>query len=153
MDPRSVVPASPNVHVNIVPSDGAPNILVRIVWYLFIGWWLGGLVITTAYLLLPWVITTPASFWLFNRIGSAMTLRPRRRQWDYAATEQGYQVMQRQTPQHAWYVRAVWFLLIGWWLGAAWLVLAYALCLLIITMPLGIMMIDRSPGVITLQRN
>lgn len=137
------------VNVSVVTVNSAPSFIVRAIWYIFVGWWLGGIAITLAYLLLPWIITTPLSFWLFNRIGTAMTLRPRTTHWENT----GSTIRQATIPQRPWYARLVWFVLIGWWLGAIWLTIAYALCLLILTLPLGLMMIDRTPGVITLQRN
>ena len=135
--------------VTIVTASNAPSFIVRALWYIFIGWWLGGIVISLGYLLLPWIITTPISFWLFNRIGSAMTLRPRSQQFHQA----GNVYAMRSPHQRPWFFRLIWFVLVGWWLGAIWLTIAYAFCLLLITWPLGMMMIDRTAGVITLQRN
>lgn len=50
------------------------------------------------------------------------------------------------------WARALWFIFVGWWLGAIWMTVAYILCLLILTMPIGIMMFDRVGGVMTLLR-
>ncbi len=47
--------------------------------------------------------------------------------------------------------RAIWFLLIGWWLGAIWTVLAYLFCLTIIGLPIGTMMFNMLPKVLTLK--
>lgn len=153
MDQLPAPYAAAPVNVNVVTANQSHGFIVRALWFFCVGWWLGGLVISLAYLLLPWIITTPASFWLFNRIGSAMTLRPRRHQWDYTATASGYAMTQRRVAQRPWYLRTVWFVLVGWWLGAIWLAVAYVCCLLLLTMPIGIVMIDRTPGVVTLQRN
>ena len=46
-----------------------------------------------------------------------------------------------------------WFLLIGFWLTSVWLTVAYALSLTIILLPFSIVMIDRVPAMLTLQRN
>ena len=48
--------------------------------------------------------------------------------------------------------RALWFVCVGWWLGAIWMGTAYFLCLIIIGLPIGIMMFDRTGGVMTLLR-
>jgi uncharacterized membrane protein YccF (DUF307 family) len=48
------------------------------------------------------------------------------------------------------WARALWFICVGWWLGAIWMSIAYFLCLIIIGLPLGIMMFNRIGGVMTL---
>ncbi len=48
-------------------------------------------------------------------------------------------------------LRAVWFLLIGWWATGIWLSLAWLLNVLIITLPLGIKMINLVPLVVSLK--
>jgi uncharacterized membrane protein YccF (DUF307 family) len=50
------------------------------------------------------------------------------------------------------WARALWFIFVGLWLGAIWMTVAYILCLLILTMPIGIMMFDGVGGVMTLLR-
>jgi uncharacterized membrane protein YccF (DUF307 family) len=49
-------------------------------------------------------------------------------------------------------VRAVWFLLVGWWATGIWLSVAWLLNVTIIGIPLGIMMINKVPLVLTLKR-
>ena len=48
-------------------------------------------------------------------------------------------------------VRAVWFLLVGWWATAVWLSVAWFLNVLIVTIPLGIKMINMVPMVLSLK--
>lgn len=50
-------------------------------------------------------------------------------------------------------IRTIYFLCIGWWLGWFWANLGYFLCLLIVTLPIGLMMLNRLPMVITLRKN
>ena len=47
---------------------------VRAIWFLLIGWWLGGIYISIAWFLCVILITLPIGLWLFNRIGAVMTL-------------------------------------------------------------------------------
>ena len=47
--------------------------------------------------------------------------------------------------------RVIWYLLIGWWLGAIWTILAYLFCLTIVGLPLGVIMLNRLPKVLTLK--
>jgi uncharacterized membrane protein YccF (DUF307 family) len=48
--------------------------------------------------------------------------------------------------------RAVYFICFGWWLGFIWAYLGYALCLTILGLPLGLMMLNRLPAVLTLYK-
>ena len=43
-------------------------------------------------------------------------------------------------------------MLVGWWLSAAWMALAYLLMLTILGIPLGMMLVDRVPFVFSLHR-
>ena len=47
--------------------------------------------------------------------------------------------------------RGIWYLLVGWWLGAIWTILAYLFCLTIIGLPLGTIMFNTLPKVLTLK--
>jgi hypothetical protein len=54
--------------------------------------------------------------------------------------------------QQSFVVRAVYFVFIGWWASLVWCVLAQLLCMTIIGLPLGLMMFNRLPEVMTLRR-
>lgn len=51
-----------------------------------------------------------------------------------------------------WLVRALWFIFIGWWLGLIWLHIGFALCVTGIFLPVGLLMLNRLPTVLTLRR-
>ena len=48
-------------------------------------------------------------------------------------------------------LRVVWFIVFGWELAGAWILIAWALNLTIIGLPFGLWMIDRVPQVLTLK--
>jgi uncharacterized membrane protein YccF (DUF307 family) len=48
--------------------------------------------------------------------------------------------------------RVVWFLLAGWWLGAIYVTVAWFLCVIIITLPIGLYLYNRIGAVMTLLR-
>ncbi|GLV58966.1 hypothetical protein KDH_57940 [Dictyobacter sp. S3.2.2.5] len=50
-------------------------------------------------------------------------------------------------------MRALYFCAIGWWAGYFWACIGYALVCFIVTMPLGLMMLNRLPAVLTLSKN
>ena len=55
--------------------------------------------------------------------------------------------------QYPMWARAIWFLLVGWWLGAFYLTLAWTLCVLIITLPIGLWLFNRVGAVMTMLRD
>lgn len=64
----------------IVRSSG-PNIVIRFFWFIFIGWWLGGLVSGFAWLLFITIIGIPVALWIINRLPTVITLRPQEQNW------------------------------------------------------------------------
>lgn len=136
----------------IVVSKDNPGCLVQLLWFALIGWWLGELWIAVAWLLMVTIVGIPLGIAMLNRLPQVIALRGNR-----VAVEvlrHGDQVVQRETrvPQRNIVLRALYFVLIGWWLTAVWMEAAYALCLSIIGLPVGFWMFDRVPALLTLQR-
>ena len=48
-------------------------------------------------------------------------------------------------------LRALYFLLVGWWAGLVWGLVAYVLCATWVLLPVGTTMFNRLPAVITLK--
>ncbi len=137
----------------VQPSDGfvaeqAPNLLLRIAWFVLVGWWLGGILSGVAWFLNATIIGLPAGLWLINRLPTFITLRPQERRWIVTAGALSPAVVQRP-----WPLRAVWFLLVGWWLSGVWLAVAYVLLVSIVGMPLSFAMYGRIGAVTTLFRS
>ncbi len=136
----------------VITDRGGPGFLVRVIWYIFIGWWLSGLAIWLGWLLAVTIIGLPLAFAIFNRIPAIMTLRGRTMTYE-ATVKDGVTYMKgRRHNQRPLLFRAIYFVLIGWWLGLIWMGLAWLISLLIITLPLGIWMMNRIGGVMTLLR-
>ena len=130
-----------------------PPILVRIVWYFLVGWWVTGIAMAVAWLAAVVVIGLPLSFWLVNRIPTMLTLRPRHQQYMAVTGADGVTRMRKlATAQTNALVRIVYFVLIGWWLSALWMAVAYLLMLTILGIPIGMMMGNRIPFVFSLHR-
>jgi uncharacterized membrane protein YccF (DUF307 family) len=130
-----------------------PNLLVRAIWYVFVGWWLTGFLMGLAYLAVLTVIGIPIGFWLVNRLPTFLTLRPRRDVWQTTVDAYGnVRHTQLDVPQQSLLVRIAWFVLVGWWLAGITMVLAYVLMLTILGIPAGLMLVNRLPRVFTLHR-
>ena len=151
--PAPTVTISNNTVLVLGSPPNGPGFATRALWFVFVGWWLSGLVIVLGYAAALTVVGLPLAFWLFNRVPQAQTLRPRTLNWQVTTADGTTLVQQAHVAQRPWWARALWFVLVGWWLGAIWLTVAWVLSLLILPLPLSIVMVDRTPGIMTLQRH
>jgi uncharacterized membrane protein YccF (DUF307 family) len=130
-----------------------PSLLVRAVWFVFIGSWLSGLAMLLAWAVGLTVVGLPLTFYIANRIPTVLTLRPRRELYQAVVGVDGVTRYQRvATEQSGLLVRLAYFLVIGWWLSGFWMAAAWLLCVSIVGFPLGLMMVNRVPFVMTLHR-
>ncbi len=120
-------------------------LVIRAVWFFFVGWWLGLIWTVFAWLFNVSLIFLPMGAWMLNRIPQIMTLRtPQPR-----AVMQGGALVPR--PNHIpWPLRGIWFLVIGSWASLLWMMLAWALSATLILMPISFWMFDRVPTITTL---
>ncbi|MFC7075060.1 YccF domain-containing protein [Haloarcula halophila] len=116
-----------------------PPLLVRAVWFLFVGWWLTGLWLAAAWLLNLTLVGIPLGIALINRVPLVVSLKRR-----------DPPVAERTTESYSWPVRAVWFVCIGWWASALWTAAAYAVTLTIVGIPVAVWMHARLPFVVSL---
>lgn len=144
--------STPGAQPAVVYQRG-PNLLVRVVWWLFIGWWASGIAVGVAWVALITIIGIPLGIWIINRLPSILTLRPRTRQWSLGQDEQGREVVSdRGRPQVAWSVRGLWFIVVGWWASAIWMSLAWLVQLTVIGIPISLLMFNRAPFIASLYR-
>ncbi len=130
-----------------------PGLLVRAIWWLFVGWWLSGIVVGIAWIALITIIGIPLGVWLINRLPTVLTLRPRSRTWTIGQDASGGTVVSEAgRDQVAWPVRGIWFLLIGWWASGIWMAAAWLVQLTIVGIPIALIMFNRTPFVASLYR-
>ena len=140
----------PNVHFHAAKQGH--GFVVRALWFLGIGWWLSALAIIGGYLLVASLIFLPAGLWLLHRVPQAQTLRVRTREFTTGFHDGAMHITEGTVRQVAWYKRLL-YLPVGLTAGLVWLTAAWGLGILVLTLPLSIWMVDRAPGVITLQRH
>ena len=136
-----------------VETSRNPGCLLQILWFAFVGVWLGQAWMIAAWFFMVTIIGIPAGVWMMNKLPKIMALRESPRLLRVASGADGRLISQEiEQPQESILLRAVYFVLIGWWLSALWMEAAYALCVSIIGLPLGFWMLDRVPAVLSLQR-
>lgn len=134
-------------------SRDEPDFLVRVLWFVLIGWWATFLWINLAWFFNATIVLLPIGLWMLNRVPQVLTLQAERVIYIARSIRGGKLTWQpRPVPQQAFLVRALWFALLGWWLSLIWANLAWAAATTIILLPVGIWMLNRLPAVTTLHR-
>jgi uncharacterized membrane protein YccF (DUF307 family) len=133
-------------------TKSGPGFLIRAVWFVLVGWWLTGIMSVIAWFAMVSIIGLPLGIYLINRIPTFITLRPRTNK--VTATMVGGRVVVERSKltQQPWYIRFVWFVLVGWWASAAVMAVGWLLVVLILTLPIGLMLYNRVPFVASLYR-
>jgi len=117
------------------------SFFVRALWFVLVGWWLTPILVNVAWLLNVTVVLIPVGIKLINLVPTALTLAEPRSLEDSDAAG-----------QHSLVVRALYFVLVGWWLSWLWANAAAALSVTIIGIPIAIWMFNRLPYVTSLYR-
>jgi len=126
----------------------APNLILRVVWFIVVGWWLGGVLSAVAWFFNATIIGLPLGLWIINRLPTFITLRPQEQD---LVMDGG--VMRHGKEQRSFVLRALYFLLVGWWLSAIWMAAAYILVVSIVGIPFAFWMYGRVGAVTTLFRS
>jgi uncharacterized membrane protein YccF (DUF307 family) len=129
-------------------ANNPPNLLLRIAWFILVGWWLTGILSAVAWAFNATIIGLPLGLWIINRLPLVATLRPIDSVY---VVDEG--VMVSGVRQRPFLLRAIYFLLIGWWFSGLWMAVAYVLLLSIVGMPAAFWMYGRIGAVTTLFRS
>lgn len=148
------------VNVNIQQRQG-PGLFVRLIYFWFIGWWVGLFWLNLGFALCAFIVTLPVGLMMLNRLPRVMTLRPAGTSTRVNVTSvqagpvsmQNVNVTVGGTQQYNFFMRALYYVFVGCWAGYLWACLAYACCCTFVLLPVGIIMFDRLPAVLTLRKN
>jgi len=116
--------------------------ILRILYFLLIGWWLSLILGFFAYLCCLTIVGIPIGTYIFNRYPKILTLKPTK---NY--------IVEGKDVEINFFLRAIYFFLVGWWLGLLALKVGWILCITIIGMPLGVFILNRIPFLMTLKLN
>lgn len=138
--------------VVVVAESAEPNLLIRALWFFFVGWWLSGLATLLAILLQLTLIGIPLAIWVINRIPQIVTLKSSRKL--AAATDASgvTTVANADREQLPFWQRALYYVLVGWWAVSLWLGLAWLAAVTILGLPLAFWMYGATGKLQTLRR-
>lgn len=131
----------------VKPVEEYP-ILLRAAWFLLIGLWLSGIWITVAWVLMVSVIGLPIGLVMINYVPAVLTLK----KTGGVEISDGVTKKVITTPQHSFFLRAIYFIVIGWWFSFFWAGIGWMLSATILGLPFGVLMLNSLPAVTTLQR-
>lgn len=118
------------------------SLLTRAIWFVFVGWWLTPLVVNLAWGLNLTLVLAPIGIKLINLVPTVLTLAEPRSFSDPTVAR----------GQRSLLVRALYFVLVGWWASFLWANLAVLFALTIVGLPVAIWMLNRLPYVTSLYR-
>jgi uncharacterized membrane protein YccF (DUF307 family) len=99
------------------------------------------------------IIGIPLGIYIINRLPQIIALRSPNQQTRVTVSGNSTRVeINAGVEQVNIFIRIIYFFLIGWWLSAIWMEFAYFFCVIIIGLPLGFWMFDKTPALLTLQR-
>ena len=149
------------VNINMGAQQQQPNGCVRAIYFVFVGWWLSLVCLELGFALCAFIITLPVGLIILNRIPQIMTLKPTKKTTQTSinmVSAGGANVMNvnmsvTEIQQRPMLIRALYFIFIGCWVGFIWANVAYLFCVSILGWPLGYLMLNMLPAVLTLRRN
>jgi len=148
-----IAPQQPASVTNvIVQAKKRPGCVVQALWFLFVGWWLGSILTTVAWLLNVTIIGLPLGMAILNNIPKILALQDPSTQLRATTSEGATILSEADRPQRNFLVRVLYFVIVGWWWSGIWLAIGYILCGTIILMPVGLHMFRLAPAMTTLRR-
>lgn len=129
-----------------------PGCLVTLLWFIFIGSWLSLIWNGIAWVLIVLVIPMPIGLKMVNMIPRIATLREPTHEFQVVTEGLSSRLVEVDIEQRPFALRAIYFVLVGWWLSGIWLTVAWFASVTLVGIPVAIWMYNRVPAVTTLRR-
>ena len=133
-------------------TDTSPSLLVRAIWFVLVGWWASAVWLGVAWFFVATIILTPIGIKMINRVPWIVSLKDRPIESERITADGVTTVREGRREQRSLLVRAIWFLLVGWWASGIWMSIAWALTVSIVGLPVAIWMYGKLPFVVSLYR-
>lgn len=140
------------VNVSIEHSEGSPSVILRAVYFLFVGWWASGIWLGVAWLLNLTIVLMPLGIKMINVVPKIVSLKERRIESEVITEGGEVTIRQSSREQYPLAVRAIYFVAIGWWASGIWMFFAWLASITIIGLPLAVWMYSRLPFVVSLYK-
>lgn len=127
----------------------SPSLVIRAIWFVFVGSWLTGIVVVVAWFLNVTIIGLPAGIKLINKAPYLLTLKQSRSSDSVETVEMGGS----SSASPGLVVRGVYFVFVGWWASGILMSVAYLLSLTVIGLPIGVKVFNYLPYVTSLKRS
>lgn len=127
--------------------EEGPNIFIRLLWMIFIGWWLSGVFYFVGAILTLLIVTAPLGMIVIQKIGWAFSLY---KESSATVITDGTTTIIIQKSQTSFIVRFLYFIFFGWWIGGIALGVAWLLGITILGLPLSFMLMNRLGKIMTL---
>lgn len=127
----------------------SPSIVVRAVWFLLVGWWLTGIVLTVAWFLNVTIVGLPLGIKLINKAPYTLTLKKLGSHDGVESVE--FDGSSGTSPNLL--IRGVYFVLVGWWASGLLMAAAYLVSLTIVGLPIGVKLFNYLPYVVSLKKH
>jgi len=140
-----------NVNVTIEQENTSPSILVRGVYFLLFGWWASGVWLTIAWVFNVTIIGMPIGIKMINFVPKIVSLKDRTIETEKTIDADGnVTIKQGTSDQYSLAIRAIYFLLFGWWASGIWMFFAWLASITVVGLPLAVWMYDRLPFIVSL---
>lgn len=121
------------------------SLLVRAVWFVFVGWWATGIALGVAWVMNLSVILLPVGIKIINKVPMILSLKQPESQEEF--------MLEEGSPESPnFLVRGAYFIFIGWWASGLWMAAAYVLSLSIVGIPFAVKMYNKLPYITSLKR-
>jgi hypothetical protein len=150
--PQGLSPATqPPMPQPIVVKEKKHGFIIRALYFLFIGWWFGLFWALLSWFIYATIVLAPLGAAMLNKVPGAISLKAREKDVKVIVDESGYEVKQENRKQHSIWLRILYYP-IGLIASLIAIFLGWILCILLITMPLGIMVFNWVPAIASLHR-